>query len=319
MNAPYFSVVVPVFDEAENLRELHRRLVDSLQALGRPYEIIFVDDGSRDSSFDLLSGLFEADERVRVIKFSRNFGHHIALTAGIDAARGEAVVLMDADLQDQPEEIAKLYQKLEEGYDVVYGVARDRRDSWFKSCTSRLFVGLLNRIIAPAPPINTSIFRILRRKVVDAVKECREYSRFVVGLISWVGFRQTNVEIDRGDRHAGETKYSLRKMMQLATNAITAFSAVPLRIATALGAIVSAGALIAILYLLLASLLRGAFTADGLSTAALILLSGVQLLCLGTIGEYLGRTYREAQRRPLYIVEHQLERASGDGDARSKG
>jgi dolichol-phosphate mannosyltransferase len=308
MNSPQISVVIPVFNEEGNVPELHRRLVAVLESMEKSFELIFVDDGSRDASFTRLSEIYERDKRVRALRFSRNFGHHVAITAGLDAARGQAVVMMDADLEDQPEAIPVLFEKMEQGYDVVYGIRKDRKHSWFKRVTSRLFVALMNSIVAEGHSINTNIFRIARRPVVDAVNECREQYRFILGLFSWAGFRQTGVEVPHGSRFSGETKYSLFKMLRLALVTITAFSRLPLRAASVLGLIVSVFAFGLGSFLVLKKFLWDTMI-EGWTSAMVssLFIGGVQLVCLGILGEYVGRIYGESQKRPLYVVSTRLE------------
>jgi dolichol-phosphate mannosyltransferase len=308
MNSPQISVVIPVFNEEGNVPELHRRLVAVLESMEKSFELIFVDDGSRDASFTRLSEIHERDKRVRALRFSRNFGHHVAITAGLDAARGQAVVMMDADLEDQPEAIPVLFEKLEEGYDVVYGIRRDRKHSWFKRITSRLFVALMNSIVAEGHAINTNIFRIARRPVVDAVNECREQYRFILGLFSWAGFRQVGVDVPHGSRFSGETKYSLFKMLRLALVTITAFSRLPLRAASVMGLLVSCFAFAFGVFLVVKKLLWDTMI-EGWTSAMVssLFLGGVQLVCLGILGEYIGRIYGESQKRPLYVVSARLE------------
>jgi dolichol-phosphate mannosyltransferase len=302
-------VVVPVYNEEGNLEELHRRLVLVLEGLGRSFELVFVDDGSRDGSYAGLERLFARDKRVRALRFSRNFGHHLAITAGLDAARGQAVILMDSDLEDRPEAIPTLWAKLEEGYDVVYGVRRNRTHSAFKRLTSRLFVAVMNRIVDGEQELNTSIFRIARRPVVEAVRACREQHRFILGLFSWVGFRQTGIEVDHGERFAGSTKYSLSKMLRLALTTVTASSTLPLKAASFLGTLVSALSFLYAALLLGKKLLWDTMVEGWTSTiVAGLFLGGVQLICLGILGEYVGRIYGEIQRRPLYVLASKLER-----------
>lgn len=309
--APYFSIVVPVYNEEGNLEELHRRLVSTLEGMGRTFELIFVDDGSRDGSYHKLEQLFARDARVRALRFSRNFGHHLAITAGLDAARGQAIVLMDSDLEDRPEVIPELHAKLEEGFDVVYGIRQGRTHSFFKRFTSKVFVSLLNRIADGEQQLNTSIFRVARRPVVDAVVACREQHRFILGLFSWVGFRQTGVDVAHGQRFAGSTKYSLYKMLKLALTTITASSTLPLKAASILGAVVSVSSFLYAGSLLLKKLLWDTMVEGWTSTVVtLLFLGGVQLICLGILGEYIGRIFGEIQRRPLYVVASRLERPS---------
>jgi polyisoprenyl-phosphate glycosyltransferase len=305
---PFFSIVVPVFNEEGNIVELHRRLVATLEGLGRSFEIVFVDDGSRDGSFAAIERLFRADPRVRAVRFSRNFGHHLAITAGLDAARGQAVVLMDSDLEDRPEVIPDLFAKLEEGYDVVYGVRKGRTHSRFKKVTSKLFVALINRIADGEQQLNTSILRIARRPVVDAVAACREQHRFILGLFSWVGFSQIGIDVEHGQRFAGTTKYSLYKMFRLALTTITASSTLPLKAASFLGTLVSSLAFAYAALLLLKKLLWDTMVEGWTSTmVAALFLGGAQLICLGVLGEYVGRIYGEIQRRPLYVVASRLD------------
>jgi dolichol-phosphate mannosyltransferase len=300
--------VVPVYNEEGNLRELYRRLVETLEGLGRPFEIVFIDDGSKDGSYAMLEQLFQADGRVRALRFSRNFGHHLAITAGLDAARGQAVVLMDSDLEDRPEVIPALFAKLEEGYDVVYGIRRGRTHSLFKRVTSRMFMALMNRIADGEHQLNTSILRIARRPVVDAVTACREQHRFILGLFSWVGFRQVGIDVEHGQRFAGETKYSLKKMIKLAMNTITASSTLPLKVASFMGTLVSSLSFLYALILLLKKLFFDTMVEGWTSTIVTgLFLGGVQLICLGILGEYVGRIYGEIQRRPLYVVASKLE------------
>jgi polyisoprenyl-phosphate glycosyltransferase len=305
---PFFSVVVPVFNEEGNVPELHRRLVATLEGMGRPFEIVFVDDGSRDGSYAAIERLFQVDQRVRAVRFSRNFGHHLAITAGLDAARGEAVVLMDSDLEDRPEVIPTLFAKLEEGFDVVYGIRQGRTHSLFKRVTSRLFMAFMNRIADGGIALNTSILRIARRPVVDAVAACREQHRFILGLFSWVGFRQIGIEVEHGERFAGETKYSLLKMVKLAMNTITASSTLPLKAASFVGTVVSSLSFVYALLLLGKKLVWDTMVEGWTSTIVTgLFLGGVQLICLGILGEYVGRIYSEIQRRPLYVVAARLD------------
>jgi dolichol-phosphate mannosyltransferase len=305
-----------VYNEEGNLNELHRRLVSTLEKLGRSFEIVMVDDGSRDGSYAAMTALHERDPRVRGLRFSRNFGHHLAITAGLDAARGQAIVLMDSDLEDQPEAIAPLFAKLEEGYDVVYGVRMGRTHSLFKRLTSRVFVALMNKLVDGEQQLNTSIFRIARRPVVDAVVACREQHRFILGLFSWVGFRQTGIDVEHGQRFAGSTKYSLYKMLKLALTTVTASSTLPLKTASLLGTIVSTLAFVYAASLLVKKLLWDTMVEGWTSTVVTgLFLGGVQLVCLGILGEYVGRIYNEIQRRPLYVVASRLEPPAPSGPA----
>lgn len=307
MDAPFFTVVLPVFNEEGVLDELNRRLVAALEEIGRPFEVLYIDDGSRDGSFAKLKALHEADPRVRAIRFSRNFGHHMAITAGMDAARGECVVLMDSDLQDQPEEITKLYAKFEEGFDVVYGIRTGKKHSIFKRVTSWGFVKVMNMIVGEGGSLNTHIFRLVRRNVVDVVNSCREHSRFIVGLVSWAGFDQIGVPVAHGKRFAGETKYSLFRMIRLALTSMTSFSHVPLQLASYMGmgaAFVAGGFAAWLVYNKLAY--NKAVEGWTSMMVSLFFLGGVQLLCLGILGEYIGRVFTGVQNRPLYVVATKL-------------
>jgi len=295
------TVVLPIYNEENGIDELYKRLTIVLEAMKITYDLLFIDDGSRDASYEVLHQLHEQDPRVRVIKFSRNFGHHIAVTAGLDHAHGRAVVLMDSDLQDQPEEIPKLYQKLQEGYDVVYAIRKNKKFSWWKKTTSSMFRWVMKKILRYE--IQGGIFRILRDTVVQKVRECRETDRLVIGLINWVGFRQTGIEVEHGARFAGESKYSFTKMLRLALNAVTGFSTLPLRLASYMGILFSFGSFLGILILFY----RAFFTHIPVTGWASIMTTvtffgGVQLLCLGVLGEYIARIFNETRKRPLYVI-----------------
>jgi len=315
MPGPHFSIVIPVFNEEENLEELHTRLTEVLEEIGETYELVFVDDGSRDRTAAMLRAMHEEDPRVTLLRFSRNFGHHIAITAGLDAARGEYIVMMDGDLQDRPEAIPDLYAKIQEGFDLVYGVRAQKKHSLFKRVTSWMFVRLMRTVATEDNEITTSIFRIMNREVAEAVRECRERARFVVGLFSWVGFRQTSIVVQHGARHAGETKYSLSTMFRLAFDGIASFSRMPLQIASWVGFAVSlfafgwGGWLVAKKGIAMfpgMEHLDQAVTGWTSTMVVLLFLGGVQLLCLGVLGSYVGRIYGETQGRPLYIVAERL-------------
>ncbi len=305
--AVQYSVVIPLFNEEENLLELHRRLTVVMERLGGTYEIIFVDDGSKDRSVARLKELHQQDARVKALIFSRNFGHHVALTAGIDAARGEVVILMDGDLQDQPEEIPKLLAKLHEGYDVVHGNRKNRKDGVAKRVASRMFVAVVNRVIGSGQPINSEIFRVMNRQVIDELKRCREVSRFITGLVSWLGFKQAGVDVEHGARFAGESKYTIWKLMKLALNTFTSFSYFPLQLATYLGFFTALLSVLVGTSIILLKLIYGIPVAGYASfLVAVLFLGGIQLIMLGLIGEYIGRIYTETQGRPLYIVRETL-------------
>ena len=229
---PEISIVVPVYNEEESLQDLYARLVEVLHPLGKTFEIVFADDGSRDRSFEIIRELRQNDPRVRGVRFSRNFGHHIALTAGLDMACGQVIVLMDADLQDPPSEIPKLLAKHGEGYQLVYGIRRQRHDPWLKKATSALFWWILQRFSDVPIPAGQTMLRVLDRQLVDQMNSMRERARFVHGLMAWVGFDSTSVEVEHAPRTKGQSKYNVPRMFKLAFHAVTSFSIVPLRLAT---------------------------------------------------------------------------------------
>ncbi len=309
-----YSIVVPVYNEVENLPELYRRVREVMEGLGEPWELILVDDGSSDGSTDQIRRLAQEDPHIRPVIFARNFGHQIAVTAGLDYARGQAVVIMDADLQDPPEFIPHLIERWREGYEVVYAVRAEREgETWFKKISAALFYRLIYRIADVKIPLDTGDFRLLDRRVVDVICQMREHHRFLRGMAAWVGFRQIGVEYHRAPRFAGETKYPFRKMLRLALNAITGFSYFPLQLATFFG-FFSAG--LAILSIPVVAILRltgwQAFYGQATTLIAVLFLGGVQLISLGILGEYIGRIYDEVKGRPLYIVREAPE----DGHAR---
>lgn len=306
------SLVVPVFNEAEVLAAFYDRATRALSALpGMTYEILFIDDGSRDGSYGQLAKFAADDHHVRVLKLSRNFGHQIAISAGIDHAQGDCVVIMDADLQDPPEIVASMIEQWRQGFDVVYGVRSDRAgETPLKLATAKLFYRLLGRLTNIHIPANVGDFRLISRRVVDQLKMLREKDRFVRGLVSWVGFPQTGIVYKRDQRYAGATKYPFRKMLSFAFDGITSFSTMPLKLATWTG---WASAVLAVLYLLsvFVQKLLG-YTVDGWATimVAMLFMGSVQLICLGILGEYLGRIFNEVKPRPMYIVEEVLSSTS---------
>lgn len=305
---PTLSLILPVFNEEEMIPELEKRLKAFVDELGVPTEVLFVNDGSKDRSLELLKALVERDARFKVLSFSRNFGHQVAITAGVDRAIGEAVVVMDADLQDPPEVVKDMFAKWREGFDVVYGVRKKREgETLFKRFTAAAFYRLLRAMIGLEIPLDTGDFRLMSRKVVLALRALRETHRFVRGMVSWVGFKQTAVYYERPARFAGETKYPLRKMIRFALDGITSFSTMPLRIATWLGVFagfVGIGASIWAVY----EKLFGSGTIQGWTTImiAVSLGSAAQLLMTGILGEYVGRVYEEVKRRPLYLVGEEI-------------
>lgn len=303
------SVVVPCKNEEQVLFETHRRLVDALsQISGLSFEIIYIDDGSGDSTPALLRELQRGDKRVRVVRLSRNFGHQVAITAGIDHASGDAVVVIDGDLQDPPEVIAEFVAQWRQGYDVAYAVRTERDgETAFKLWTAKLFYRLIGRLSETEIPPDTGDFRLMDRKVVDALLAMPERDRFIRGMVSWLGFSQVPVPYRRAPRMAGETKFSLWKMVRFATDGIVSFSIVPLRLATYLGFAVSGIAVIGILVALYSRLFAKDWVQGWASIViAVLFLGGVQLICLGIIGEYVGRIYGEVKSRPLYFVRERL-------------
>ncbi len=303
---PTFSVVAPVFNEEQILPEFYRRVVAALEPLGEPFEIVLVNDGCRDRSPEIMYQLHEQDQRVKIVNFSRNFGHQLAITAGTDYAQGQAVVVIDSDLQDPPEVIPDLIARWREGYQVVYAVRTERAgETWFKKTTATFFYRLIARITSVEIPIDTGDFRLMDQRVIEALKNVREYNRFMRGLSVWVGFKQTGVPYKRNARSAGATKYPLSKMLRFAFDGITSFSYMPLQLATYFGFIV---ALLSLLFLVIVFMLRlinaanPAFYGQASTLVTVLFLGSIQLIFLGIIGEYLGRIYDEVKRRPLYIV-----------------
>ena len=304
---PTISIVSPVYNEEAVLHELYRRVRAVMEQSGESWEMVLVDDGSRDRSAEIIGELHAQDERVRGVSFSRNFGFQIAATAGLDHARGDAVILTDADLQDPPEVYPAMIAKWREGYDVVYGVRASREgETWFKLTTAKLFYRLIYKITSINIPLDTGDFRLLDREVVNAIGRMRERNRFLRGMVPWVGYKQTGVEYERASRYAGESKFSsVRQMLPFAVDAITSFSYFPLRLATFFGFAVAALSALTILIVILVRLFDPHQPLLGQATTliAVLFLGGVQLISLGIIGEYLGRIYDEVKGRPLYLVD----------------
>jgi polyisoprenyl-phosphate glycosyltransferase len=306
------SVVVPVHDEEGSLAELCRRLSTVLNSLGTSWEVILVDDGSRDRSFETMLDLRQQDARIKVVRLSRNFGHQAAITAGLDSAAGDAVVVMDGDLQHPPEVIAKFVERWRDGYEVVYGVMTERAgETHFKRWTARLYYRLLGRMSDIDVPPAAGDFRLVDRRAVDAFKSLHERNRYVRGMFSWIGYRQTGVPYAAPPRMVGETKYSRQRMLRLGSHGILSFSNAPLRFVLGLGIGVS---LLAIAYAVYAVVIRltGSEVVQGWSSIVFTvsLLGGIQLIVLGIVGEYVGLVYDEVKQRPLYLVSdlHGFER-----------
>lgn len=311
---PVLSVVLPVYNEEAVIPELLKRLGPALEGLEVTWEAVFIDDGSSDRSHELLSVACKSNPNFKLIRFSRNFGHQIAITAGMDHADGQAVVIMDADLQDPPQVVAEMFQRFEEGYDVVYAVRKRRAgESFFKRATAAVFYRLLKVMAGVDIPLDTGDFRLMSRRVVLTLRGLRETNRFVRGLVAWVGFKQTAVYYERTARFAGETHYPLSKMLRFASDGIISFSPVPLRIATYLG--VLSGLIAAVVAgWVVYSKLVGSPTEPGWATLMLAVSLGccAQLLMIGILGQYLGRIYDEVKRRPLYLVQETRNVAVGE-------
>jgi dolichol-phosphate mannosyltransferase len=313
---PTLSLVLPVFNEQEVIPELHRRLGDFLGKLGLDAEVVFVDDGSKDRSLEMLRELATSEPRYKVLSLSRNFGHQTAITAGLDWARGQAVVVMDADLQDPPEVVLELVRAWREGFDVVYGKRRSREgETFFKLLTAKAFYRVFSLLIPIEVPLDTGDFRLMSRRVVVALRSLRESHRFVRGMVSWLGFRQTAVLYDRPGRFAGVTKYPLRKMLRFALDGITSFSILPLRFSTYLGMLTSVASVGLAMWAVVAHFGLHA-TVPGWTAVVVILtlLASVQLLMIGILGEYVGRIYEQVKQRPLYVVGERVNLGERDGD-----
>ena len=308
LHPPTLSVVAPVFNEEAILHELYRRLTAVLDGAGLDWELVLINDGSRDGSPEIMRALHAADSRVKVVNFARNFGHQVAITAGTDYAQGQAVVIIDADLQDPPEVILDLLAKWREGYEVVYAIRSERKgETWFKEFTAKAFYRIIYKITDINIPMDTGDFRLMDRKVVEALKTMREKHRFMRGMSVWVGFKQAGVHYARAERYAGETKYPLKKMLKFALDGITSFSYLPLQLATYIGFFAAAISILGIIATIILRLTGShAFYGQATTLVAVLFLGGVQLISLGIIGEYLGRIYDEVKGRPLYIVREAL-------------
>jgi dolichol-phosphate mannosyltransferase len=301
------SVVIPAYNEVENLPTLYARLAAVLDSLACPWEIIIVDDGSMDETQNVVRDLQKADSRVRGIILSRNFGHEPACTAGLDVAEGDAVVLMDADLQDPPELIPELVDQWREGFDIVSGQRTSRQgEGLLKRWSAYCFYRVMNGIVRWDFPKDIGNFRLMDRKVVEAVRQCPERNRFVRALTAWSGFRQTTVPFDRAARHKGVTKYTFVKVIGLGLTSLTGYSNDPLRLATILGVLLSSGAIILLAILACMHLVTQATPAMGYIFASVWLLGGVQCVLIGLVGEYIGRIYTECRQRPVYFVQETI-------------
>lgn len=306
---PSISFVIPVYNEQETVRELHARLTRMLAEHFQnwAYRIVFVDDGSADGSAAAVEAVHAKDPNVSLISFSRNFGHHIALSAGLDHADGDYVVMMDGDLQDRPEEVPALYKKLQEGYDVAYAERTEKKFGPLKRMTSGLFNACMRRLIHEPIVLNSTIFRMMTKQVVDSIRELRESNRYIVGLIGWVGFRHAPVPVVHGARHAGISKYTTRRRIALALDAIVSFSNYPLRVITKIGLAATAAAFGYGVWIAVKKSVYGTPILGWSSLiVAVVIMGGLQMLMIGVIGEYIGRAYMQDKRRPLYIVKKRI-------------
>ncbi len=299
------TIIIPVYNEEKNIDLLYSRLSSVCQGITPNYELVFVNDGSADRSLPMLKELAAKDARVRYISFSRNFGHQIAVTAGLDHSQGNAIVIIDADLQDPPELISEMYAKLQSGYEVVYAKRRSRSgESFMKKFTARIFYRILKSITSINIPVDTGDFRIMDRKIVDTLKKMPEQHKYLRGQISWIGYRQTFVEYDRAERHGGQTGYTYRKMLKFALDGITSFSDFPLKFATIGGFVVSGVAFLLIIYAIFAKIYDPSYQQGWASTmVAILFIGGIQLIGIGIIGEYVSRISDNVKQRPLYIVD----------------
>jgi len=301
------SIIVPIFNEENNLEELFNRLVSSVSNITANYEIIFVNDGSSDSSINKIIEFAKVNKSIRYISFSRNFGHQVAISAGIDKCKGKTVVIIDGDLQDPPELIPDLYAKYQEGYNVVYAKRKSRKgESFLKKLTAKMFYRILSRITSIEIPLDTGDFRLFDDKILKNLRIMPEKHKFIRGQISWLGFKQTFIEYDRDSRKHGETKFTYRKMANFAVDGITSFSSFPLKIVTFLGFSVSFIALLIILYALYSKFIMDRVITGWTSLLiSSMFIGGVQLISIGIIGEYISRINSEVKNRPLYIIDQE--------------
>jgi polyisoprenyl-phosphate glycosyltransferase len=300
---PELSVIIPVYNEVENISVLYDRLTRVMEEAKIDFEIVFVDDGSRDESAHRLNEIGASDKRVIVIELARNFGHQVAITAGLDFARGRAIAVMDADLQDPPEVLPRFIAKWREGHDVVYAIREHRKEGWFKRTSYKAFYRVLRRVSNIEIPLDAGDFCVMDRRVVDLLKNMPERSRFVRGIRSWVGFSQVGLPFERHARHAGTSKYTVGRLMLLALDGLISFSYVPLRIITVLGLSVSILSMCLAIFFFVKKLLYG-LSPPGYASliVSVFFLAGIQLITLGVIGEYIGRIFEEAKQRPLYVL-----------------
>ncbi len=306
---PEISVVVPLYNEELVIEEMYKRLIIVLEKAEPEYEIILVNDGSKDRTCEMVKEICRQNDRVKLISFSRNFGHQIAITAGMDRAVGKAVVVIDADLQDPPEIIPEMIKKWREGDKVVYGVREHRQgESRFKLLTAAVFYRIMKRMASVQIPVDTGDFRLIDRRVLNEFLRMRERSRFVRGMVSWVGFQQGKVSYSRDERFAGQTKYPFTKMLKFAIDGMVSFSQIPLRISSTLGLL---SAVISFVFMVYGLIIKYFFPEQAIPGwtsifSGVLFLGGIQLICLGVLGEYIGRIYEEIKKRPLYVVDEEV-------------
>lgn len=316
---PIYSVIIPVYNEEEVITESYNRIsavMLSMTDSNRAYELIFVNDGSRDRTARIIADIIKSDATVRLINFTRNFGHMSAITAGMKYATGDAVIIIDADLQDPPEVLPDMAKLWKQGYDVVYGKRKERRgETIFKKFSARCFYRFINSMVPIELPVDTGEFRLMDRKVCDAVNNLEEKQRYIRGLVSWVGFNQISYEYIRVERFAGSTKYPLKKMISFAMDAITAFSYKPLKLATTIGFLISLFSFVYMVVILWQRLFTDTTITGWASTMGLILFTqGIVLMILGLMGEYIGRIFEEIKKRPAYIVHEVLGYGENNGN-----
>lgn len=301
------SYIFPIYNESGNIDLLYKTILETTKPLKKTYdlEFIFINDGSRDNSLGKLYAIMERDARVKVINFARNYGHQIAVTAGIDEAKGDAVIIMDSDMQDPPKVSLELIKKWEEGYGVAYAQRRTRKDTFFKKLTAKWFYIILQKLADIEIPRNTGDFRLMDRKVVDELKKFKEHNRFLRGMVSYVGFKQIAVQFDRDERHSGVTGYPLKKMLKFASDGILSFSSAPLKLIRNLGFLIAGLSFLGIIYAIVLRLFFPQITVAGWTfiVISILFVGGIQLIMLGVLGSYIGRIYTEVQNRPLYGVE----------------
>lgn len=306
------SFVLPVYNEEEGVEEFFTELDKECQKHKEKYdfEFIFINDGSKDSSPEKLTSLHNKDSRIKVINFARNFGHQIAISAGLDYVEADAAIIMDTDLQDPPSVAFQLIEKWEEGFEVVYAQRKTRKDSFFKKLTAQAFYRILKNMTEVNIPVDTGDFRLVDKKAIEAINKFREHSRFMRGLFSYIGFKQTAVLFDRAERFAGSTHYPLKKMLKLAMNGITSFSTVPLKLITQFGFFVSFLSFIGIAYAIFMRIFYPDITVSGWTfmVISILFIGGIQMIMLGILGTYIGLIYTEVQGRPLYIVSSVLKK-----------